>query len=97
LGEDQAHQAPPFSVIVRTNARPPRRPCADTERSFSSIAASTFAAAALLWWFVRSLDRLPTTRDTKRAARMATLAAVAAPMGGTSPDQNGNQIAPARV
>jgi len=36
-------------VIVRTSARPPGRPCADAERSFSSSAPSTFAAAGLLF------------------------------------------------
>jgi hypothetical protein len=40
-----ANQVPPFSVIFRTSAKPPRRPCADAERSLSSSAASTFAAA----------------------------------------------------
>jgi hypothetical protein len=39
------HQAPPFSVIVRTIARFPRRPRADAEYSLSSRPASTFAAA----------------------------------------------------
>ena len=33
------------SVIVRTTARAPREPRADAERSVSSSAASTFAAA----------------------------------------------------
>jgi hypothetical protein len=31
-----SHQAPPFSVMVRTTARPPRRPRADAECSLSS-------------------------------------------------------------
>jgi hypothetical protein len=31
--------------MVRINARPPRRPCADAERNLSSSVASTFAAA----------------------------------------------------
>jgi len=42
----ELHQAsPPFSVIVRTSARPPRRPRADAARSLSSNALNTFAAA----------------------------------------------------
>jgi hypothetical protein len=38
-------QAPPFSIIVRTTDKPPRRPRADAESSLSSSATSTFAAA----------------------------------------------------
>jgi site-specific recombinase XerD len=38
------HQAPRFSVIVRTTARLPRRPCADAERNRSGSEASAFAA-----------------------------------------------------
>lgn len=40
-------QQPRFSVIVRTNARPPRRPPPEAERSFSSSAANTFAGRRL--------------------------------------------------
>jgi hypothetical protein len=40
-------QAPPRSVNVRTTASRPRRLRAATERSLSSSAASTFAAAAV--------------------------------------------------
>jgi hypothetical protein len=35
------------------------------------------AVVALLWWSVRSLERWLTTRDARRAARVAALAAVA--------------------
>jgi hypothetical protein len=40
-----ANQTPLFFVIDFTSAKLPRRPLADTERSFSSNEASTFAAA----------------------------------------------------
>jgi hypothetical protein len=40
-----SHQAPPFCVIVRTNAKLPRRLRADAERSLSNSAPKTFAAA----------------------------------------------------
>jgi hypothetical protein len=40
-----SRQAPPFSIIVRKIARPPRRPCADAERSVPSNDVNTFAAA----------------------------------------------------
>jgi hypothetical protein len=43
--KSSANQASRFSVIVRTNARWPRRLRADSERSLSSSAASNFAAA----------------------------------------------------
>jgi hypothetical protein len=40
-----SRQAPPFLIIIRIIARPPRRPCADAERSVPSNEANTFAAA----------------------------------------------------
>ena len=48
LGPDLCYFCRPLvetSVIVRTTARQPREPRADAERSLSSSAASTFAAA----------------------------------------------------
>ena len=45
-GVAKCHQAPPFSVSVRTTASRPRRPCADAERNLSSNALNTLAAAA---------------------------------------------------
>jgi hypothetical protein len=39
----------PFSVIVLTNSKPPRRPGADAARNLSNTAPSTLAAAGC--WF----------------------------------------------
>jgi hypothetical protein len=63
-------QARPFSVMVRTNARPPRRRCADAECSV----ASTFAAAGGchplgVRWPGRGCESQQTTLRTSRWLR----------------------------
>ena len=52
-----SHYAPPFSVMVRTNATPLRRQRADAERSFSNNEANVFAAAGC-WFTAFGLSRI---------------------------------------
>ena len=54
------HQAPPFFVNVRTDAKLPRRSRADAKHSLSSSAAGTFEAAG---WAVTALGL---SRDRSR-------------------------------
>jgi len=63
-GVKVGHQVPPFSVIVRTNARPPRRPRAEAEASLSSSVANAFAAADC-WFTALGLSKIRASANAR--------------------------------